>query len=243
MNIWTYWENPKWWDKMYGYIEMCIDAIRKYSFPHKVITVNRNSLKKYVKDIHPKFYEIEPKCMQADYARLILLSQNGGVWLDADTILIKNISSYFGGIIKKYGIFWGSNRSLGRGTSYNGVMGCNSNNYIIDNLVHKANEKLKKKDEQFFHTSLGPMLFDPIKDNLKTHYILPWRNFYSVGWRNINKFYEKSNDMDNFFSSDIYGHSLFNRKITRNAKWFYKMSKKELLQYDCVFTKMYKKVF
>jgi len=77
--IFTFWEGP-----MPDYIKLCM---KTWKFPYVVL--NYSNLAKYAIDVPEKIKHLSlPKI--ADYVRVHILRDNGGHWLDADTIMLKN---------------------------------------------------------------------------------------------------------------------------------------------------------
>ena len=88
--IFTFWE-PK--DKIPGYIRLCIKTWEKYLTDYEIIILDYEIAKKYLGEY--LFTNIICKNMstpiQTDGLRVALLKKFGGIWLDADTIILKNI--------------------------------------------------------------------------------------------------------------------------------------------------------
>lgn len=87
--IFTFWE-PK--DKIPGYIRLCIKTWEKYLTDYEIIILDYEIAKKYLGEY--LFTNIICKNMstpmQTDGLRVALLKKFGGIWLDADTIILKN---------------------------------------------------------------------------------------------------------------------------------------------------------
>ncbi len=88
--IWYYWETMA-GKKKPGYIDLCYDSIvHNCKDCFEIISLNENNITQYlpeVKDtIHLDHLSIPHK---TDYYRYALLEKYGGVWIDADTIIVK----------------------------------------------------------------------------------------------------------------------------------------------------------
>lgn len=82
MTVWTYWEGNR-----VPYIDLCLDTIRKYSKGLNFVLLNDNLVKTYLN--LPFKYNKLSVVHKADYIRVALLCKYGGIWLDADTIVLK----------------------------------------------------------------------------------------------------------------------------------------------------------
>jgi len=93
--IWMYWETLP-GKKKPGYIDLCINSV-KYNCGNcfDVIVLDKEKIFDYlpeIKDIDFSRLELPQK---VDYYRYALLEKYGGVWLDADILVIKCICSFY----------------------------------------------------------------------------------------------------------------------------------------------------
>jgi GR25 family glycosyltransferase involved in LPS biosynthesis len=90
--IWMYWENKK-GSKRPGYLELCLKSIYKYcGEKFHIIVLNDSLVRDISRTIHPKFTNINPLGMRADYIRFTMVAEYGGIWLDFDTVVTRDIS-------------------------------------------------------------------------------------------------------------------------------------------------------
>ena len=90
-NIWMYWENLP-GKKKYSYLNLCQKTVLKNcSKNFKINLLNEKNIYEYIpnlrKDLNDKI-NIQQK---VDYIRYILLYKYGGIWIDADTIIINDL--------------------------------------------------------------------------------------------------------------------------------------------------------
>lgn len=85
--IFTFWEPS---EKMPGYIRLCIDTWKKFLPKHKIYILDYKKAKDFLGE--ELFNSIICKNMtlpiQADAIRVALLKKYGGIWMDADIILL-----------------------------------------------------------------------------------------------------------------------------------------------------------
>lgn len=88
--LWMYWENKPYKTKPL-YLELCYKtAIKHCSKSFNFVLLDQHNISTYITDIPDNlaFLSIPQK---TDYYRLRLLYQYGGIWLDADTIVMKDL--------------------------------------------------------------------------------------------------------------------------------------------------------
>lgn len=78
--IYTFWEGPK-----PAYIELCMAT-----WPFEFVLLNYNNLHRYT-DLPMDLVKQYPLQQVADIVRVHVLRDNGGVWLDADTIVLGDL--------------------------------------------------------------------------------------------------------------------------------------------------------
>jgi len=93
--IWTYWHD----DNLPDVIKRCIDNWRKYNPDYEIIILNNNNYTDYIKKCDILNYPASRfHARVADFMRIHVLNQNGGIWLDASTILHESLDW----VLKKY---------------------------------------------------------------------------------------------------------------------------------------------
>ena len=86
-NVWVYWQGDK-----LPYIELCIETIRRHSSNLNFVLLNDQKVANYLE--LPLGYSKLSVVHRADYIRVALLYKYGGIWLDADTIVLKPLVKY-----------------------------------------------------------------------------------------------------------------------------------------------------
>ena len=97
MNVWTYWQGPR-----FPHIDTCLTSMARVCEVPGVdfhLVTPENLFNFIPKDtVHPNFFRLGMPNFSANYLRAILLAKYGGWWLDADTI---GLSSPLG-LVEKY---------------------------------------------------------------------------------------------------------------------------------------------
>lgn len=104
--IWIYWEN-KYSDEMPGYISLCRDTIYKHKGAWDLIELNPENVDQYVSGLRADFHDIPEVAHKADYIRAAVLAQNGGMWMDVDTIVLRPLSMITDLIEESGALFYG----------------------------------------------------------------------------------------------------------------------------------------
>ncbi|CAF1379591.1 unnamed protein product [Adineta steineri] len=82
LKIWTYWHD----ENVPGMIQNCVANWQHSNPKYKIRLLNKNSLTEWIKIPLPWNFENLNYSRQADWARLNLLMEHGGIWLDASLI-------------------------------------------------------------------------------------------------------------------------------------------------------------
>lgn len=88
MNVFTYWEGKK-----VPYIEACLDSVRYHCFADcRFHHVTPENFSKYVPDgvLHPNWKNIKELGVKSDCVRAACLFLYGGLYVDADTVMIRS---------------------------------------------------------------------------------------------------------------------------------------------------------
>lgn len=82
MNVFTYWAGPK-----PAWIDICLDSMKRCCKQSELHILTPES--KVLGQMHPRFPKLDPG-VGTDYLRGYLLNRFGGLWIDADTVLIED---------------------------------------------------------------------------------------------------------------------------------------------------------
>lgn len=180
-NVWVYWQGDR-----QPYIDLCIDTIKKHSIGLNFTLLNDYKVKSYL--CLPSIYNTLSVVHRADYIRVALLKEYGGIWLDADTIVLKPLVKYLS-FLKKYK-FLGFGKSR---TPQTAVIAGTTDSLILSLWLryihnHINNDKISWGD-------LGPLALKKILTtlptmsnleyyNISTEHCVPisckdWKDFFS----------------------------------------------------------------
>ena len=159
---------------------------------YNVKLITDKNINEYVKVLPRHFYDLCP-AHKADFVRVHVICEYGGIWLDSDTLVLDSLDSLFDFIENGNGFFIKeNNRCL-----WNGIFGSKPNTQLMNKWKTEITNKLNTTGdinwteignemlENFYTTNLydGYKIFDGL-DNL-----------YPVNWDVcVNEFIEKSYD-------------------------------------------------
>lgn len=89
--LWSYWELKKGYTKPHDYIDLCFQIMKKNGSKYfNVQILDDKTVLNYLPNLRSDLNEL-PLALKTDYIRVALLHQYGGLWLDADTIMMTDM--------------------------------------------------------------------------------------------------------------------------------------------------------
>jgi hypothetical protein len=252
--MWVYWELVNGAIEPPAYISLCLDIMkRNASNTFNIKFLNEKSVFDYLPDLRSDINSL-PIALKTDYIRVRLLTKYGGLWVDADTIIMTDLRE----LVEKLNqhvdyIGAGCTGPIclnqeGYGKPSNWLMGSIPNGKLITRCLNALNKKLDDyfslpvdKRKEFDYYELGKIViweqYDKlIKDDLSYRmYHMP---SYADGARDIKG---KWVTLDIIFPNNIiyaYPEKLMICMLangTYNGKdpkynWFGKLSRKQILE-------------
>ena len=162
--LWSYWENKP--NKVQPeYIKLCYDIIKtKCSALYNIKILDEITVLDYLPNLRTDI-NILPLALKSDYIRIALLYKYGGLWVDADTLVMTDLKD----IIDKLNDGWDY---LGFGCSFNvctdngypkpsnGVMASQPNSILMKNCLQTLDKKLdeNKNKNNYGYYDLGKLI-------------------------------------------------------------------------------------
>jgi hypothetical protein len=186
-NIFLYW---------IGYEYKLISILRNIIYLHstsgkgyKVNLITKQNLTDYIKDVPPYFFYMCP-AHQADFVRVNVICDYGGIWLDSDTLVLDSLDSLFDFIETNNGFFIKENNEI----LCNGIFGSKPNTPLMIEWKKQVQILLDAKLGRINWTDIGNLMLENIYnknidlyDNYKIFNGL--NNIYPVNWANsVNEF-------------------------------------------------------
>jgi len=88
--LWTFYDNI---DNSKHYLDLCLETIYKYNNDdYDIIVLNNNSYRKYIPEFKNEYNMNEKN--KLNYIKIKLLYEYGGIWVDVNSIILKNFKIY-----------------------------------------------------------------------------------------------------------------------------------------------------
>ena len=250
-NLWLYWENIKGKEKP-TYIQLCHDTVIKNS-GIKTIILNENNINEYLPNLRKDLNKLTIP-QKADYIRLSILNRYGGMWMDSDIIVFKNIKPLFEKLKVYDYVGFGCHHTFckytlnGINKPANWALISRKNGIFINKCLKEANRILDSNiNLQLYYNyhKLGrELLWTQIK-YLKNN--TNWDYFHFT-----SKFIERDehgNKYNNnrFLSKEILTntHDSFFTPLYNTAPgfphWFLNMNKKQIMNDDMLISQLFRK--
>jgi hypothetical protein len=163
--LWVYWENKK--DKvMPDYIKLCRQSILKHcSKSFNVVELDEKNIYHYLPELKEKEkdYKLDKLIIahKVDYYRILLLNKYGGLYVDADIIMLRDPIE----IIDKLNDYdfvgfgcTGNKCTYGYGEPSNWVLASRPKGRLIDRVLHNIENKLKAVKDNIGYHDLGKLV-------------------------------------------------------------------------------------
>lgn len=191
--IWTYWENTNGRTEPYAHIKLCLRTMHKHLSKYNLIILDPYTIKSYLPNINAHMDNLLI-AQKVDYYRVALLQKYGGIWVDADTIIMRDFDDIFNKLANGYDFIGFGCTGLvcynGYPNPSNGVIASIKNGKLITCCLEKLdkiiNSNTKKK---FNYFDLGKkIIWKCLKIYLKTNYKKEFYHYASEydGSRDIN---------------------------------------------------------
>lgn len=235
--IWMYWENRRGSVKP-AYLDMCLETVERHRGDFELTVLDDKSVRDYI-EVPDKVARFEQIAHRADYIRFQLLKKYGGIWLDADVILLRDIGDAVFPYINQYD-FVGYGREPGK-PSIN-FIACRRGCSLIHQHVKVMDQVLETKQPSGFlrkkiklvWTEIGhDILWRLAKDYPYYHHELS--RMAPIFWRDWEVFFRSDLALDHCLKSTTLMVMLYNdfmhQKLTN-------MSRQELWEGDLLLSKL-----
>jgi len=185
-NVFLYWVGNEF--KLIKILRRLIYLHSKSGNGYKVHLINHENVKDYVPYIPDFFYNLRP-AFQADYIRVSVICDYGGIWLDSDTLVIESLDSLFEKInVITDGFFIRETNSLDNSNNIcNGIFGSKPGTSLMLEWKKIIIEVMNEKKLNILWCELGcKILYEMYSNNteLFNNYEIMYGkdNIYPVFW-------------------------------------------------------------
>jgi hypothetical protein len=192
-NIYLYWVGKEY--KLISILRNLIYLHSTNGIGYKVHLITDKNINDYIQNIPTYFSNLCPS-HQADFVRVNIICDYGGIWLDSDTIVMDSLDSLFDLIDTKDGFFIKENNEL----LCNGIFGSKANTPLMIKWKENMINILDEKKDQIGWTEIGIFILMSIyakNTNLYDNYTIfnGLDNLYPVNWNNcVNEYINKPYD-------------------------------------------------
>ena len=193
-NVYLYWVGKEY--KLISILRDLINLHSTHGIGYKVNLITDKNVSEYIQDIPDYFSNLCP-AHQADFVRVHVICDYGGIWLDSDTIVVDKLDSLFDLIEKKNGFFIKENNIH----LVNGVFGSKKQTELMLQWKSQITDVLNSKTAKNIKwTDIGSSLLKKIYDSNKTVYteyeiFEGLDNLYPIYYKFcVNEFIEKPYD-------------------------------------------------
>ena len=157
-NVFLYWVG-----KDYKLISILRNLIYLHSTSgngYNVHLINMENINEYIKNL-PDFFSTLKPAHQADFVRVNVICDYGGIWLDSDTIVMNSLDPLFDYLEKKDGFFIRENNQI----LWNGVFGSKKNTPLMLEWKKQINITLHSKKHCIEWTEIGNTMLENMYTN------------------------------------------------------------------------------
>jgi hypothetical protein len=169
MNVFTYWEEPP-SGRKWSYIQHCLDTIRFHCLDGCLYHhITAGNIERYIPDglLHPSWSSIKELGVKSDCVRAALLHLYGGLYVDADTLMVRSPKHLDTGH-DFAGMQWSTPpKRIIAGYSY-----CCKGSKVAERWVENINEKLSQGKTGW--CELGEQCLTPAVESVDHSRVLMW---------------------------------------------------------------------
>ena len=192
-NIYLYWIGKEY--KLISILRNLIYLHSTNGIGYNVILINDNNINDYIKNIPDYFTKLCP-AYQAEFVRVNVICDYGGIWLDSNALILDSLDSLFNIIENKNGFFI----KQGNNILWNGIFGSKSNTQLMIKWKTETMNILDKKKEKISWCEIENTMLQNlynVDSSLYDDYNIfnGLDNLYPVNWDDcVNEYINKSYD-------------------------------------------------
>jgi SAM-dependent methyltransferase len=162
---------------------------------YKINLITDKNINEYLEDIPHYFSKLCP-AHQADYIRVNVICDRGGIWLDSDTLVLDSLDSLFDYIDNQNGFFITQNNEI----LWNGIFGSKPNTPLMVEWKTEMKKILDSKNGNIGWCDIGNDLLQRLYNKQRGlyddyHIFNGLNNLYPVNWNNcVTEFIDKPYD-------------------------------------------------
>ena len=242
--LFQYWETPENLPKKPGYIELCEQTVDKYcSDGFEIERLNRENIKDYLPELDEGIWGLGNIALVADYIRARLLYKYGGLWLDADTIVMQPLTDIVERLDEGSSFVGYRKTSHGDDNISVNFMGGIKNSAVF-RKYGEIQDGLLQNSKKLKWSSLGADALDKAlkKATLYESHFYPESRIQPIPWQEQKRFYRKEEEVENVINEDTLTCMIFNNgmKTRDQIPDVRLLDKEQLMEIPILLTKLLK---
>lgn len=195
--VWQYWETRA---TKPGFIDGLRDLATKNS-GLEIVLVTPENLRSYLPDLPESILQVDELAHKADMIRAMLVMEHGGMWLDSDAIVLRDLNWLFD-LLENHE-FVGFNDG-GKLTEERPWVRVNcflsrAGGTILSEWVRRQHAKFPRTVYEW--EEIGSALLNPLcVENADRVKILPFETICPIGWDEVEKFKARDADVNSILS-------------------------------------------
>lgn len=192
-NIYLYWVGKEY--KLITILRRLIYLHSTNGIGYKVNLITEQNISDYIQDIPDYFSNLCP-AHQADFVRVNVICDYGGIWLDSDTLVVDSLDSLFDLIEEKNGFLIKENNDV----LWNGIFGSKKQTPLMIEWKKQMRRLLDIKLGKIGWTDIGNEMLQSMHNKNPSLYndyniLNGLYNLYPVNWNNcVTEFINKPYD-------------------------------------------------
>lgn len=234
MNIWTFWDKEA---IRPPYIDLCFETMKKYC-PNLVI-LDDESVLEHLPDLDPRLEQITYDqtgtfipSQRADFIKVKLLNRYGGLFLDADTIVVQSLVPVFDRLAKHS--FVGRLNEIG--TIAVNFMACRPGDSLMAAYSFEMDKMIEESLVIKKENHPGTRLLTRLKDRMQLKPFLYTHEVSPINFKHWKNYFNEAYQVGHFVFKETLCFQLWNRVFPESFK---QMSAKDVLRQDWLISKLF----
>ena len=248
--LWQYWDNID-NNLTPAYINLCMKSVDKYcSNTFNIVRLNKDNIIDYLPEINNYNLDNLLIAHKVDLYRMLLLYKYGGLYLDADVLVLRDPKEIIDKLYNNDFVGFGCTGSIcnnGYGYPSNWIIASRPNTELMKNIIKNISNKLRNQNNFEYHDLGKIIIWDELNklinnENYKYfHYPNKIDGSRDKNGAWVDSFRAFSNDKIEYDDeNNMIFFVIYNSDIPKEIK---NMSENDLLNKDWNFTRFVKKTF
>lgn len=237
--IWLYWEDRP-GSRRPPYLDLSLQTIRRHAGDHEVCLLDRKSVESWI-DLPPVVDRLAQLAHKADYIRYRLLHDYGGIWLDSDIVLMREIAPAVE-IPGDDHDYIGCGIEVGKPSIWfmAAQPGCRLLARQLEAVTRVLAEKERRQPNgkiELRWAEIGYDILWKLTGGYPYHHH-PFRQFAPIIWSDWKVFFREDLSVDEYLAHDPFAVMLYNKFMFEPLE---RVSEQQILSRDWLLSKLYRR--